>query len=223
MAACHREEPPRKAATIEATSALSQWVIEQMPGGHVSINGDALEITDEGGCTVWFREPLEAPAEISFDVTVVSKSGPTDRVSDLNVFWMARDSREPLNESPFSEAHRRSGKFPEYNSLLTYYVGMGGNNNTTTRFRRYDGSSERPLLPEHDLRDAQYLLSPNASYHLRVVARDQVAEFWRDGNRIFTYTDPQPLKRGWFAFRTVKSHLLIRNFKVQAPPAQAGP
>lgn len=186
-----------------------------MPGGHVSVNDDALEITDEGGCTVWFRQPLNAPVEISFDVTVVSKGGPTDRVSDVNVFWMARDSREPVNEPPFSEAHRRSGKFPEYNSLLTYYVGMGGNNNTTTRFRRYDGSAERPLLPEYDLRDAQYSLTPNATYHIRLVARDGMAEFWRDGKRIFSFTDPQPLTRGWFAFRTVKSHLLIRNFKVQ--------
>ena len=36
-------------------------------------------------------------------------------------------------------ARLRSGTFAEYNDLLTYYVGLGGNRNTTTRFRRYIG------------------------------------------------------------------------------------
>ena len=41
----------------------------------------------------------------------------------------------------------RSGKFEEYNDLLTYYVGLGGNRNTTSRFRRYIGDPIlRPLL-----------------------------------------------------------------------------
>ena len=43
-------------------------------------------------------------------------------------------------------------RFAAYNDLKTYYVGLGGNRNTTTRFRRYIGDPEtRPLLPEHDL------------------------------------------------------------------------
>ncbi|BCU77713.1 DUF6250 domain-containing protein [Luteolibacter sp. LG18] len=208
-----QEEPAKPVTQPEPTTDLSLWAIEQMSGGSVTVHGDALEIIDEGGCTVWYRAPLAAPVEITCDVTVVSKGGPTDRVSDVNVFWMAKDPREPADEPPFSDKHRRSGKFPEYNSLLTYYVGMGGNNNTTTRFRRYDGSAERPLLPEHDLKAP--LLTANTTYHLRLVARDGTAEFWSNGARVFQFKDPAPLQRGWFALRTVKSHLLVRNLRIE--------
>jgi hypothetical protein len=151
--------------------------------------------------------------EISYDVTVVSRGGRFDRVSDLNCFWMASDPKSP-GQMPAG----RSGKFSEYDSLLTYYVGYGGNTNSTTRFRRYDGTAARPLLPEHDLSAKQFLLEPNKTYHIRLVARDGVAEYWRDGEKIFSFRDPAPLTTGWFAFRTVKSHLEIRNFRIKQNP-----
>jgi hypothetical protein len=181
-----------------------------MPGGHVHAQDGALVIEDAAGCTVWFREKLTAPVEISYDVTVVAAGGSHDRVSDVNCFWMARDPK-----SPEALPAGRSGKFSDYDSLLTYYVGCGGNENTTTRFRRYDGTPARPLLPEHDLREKKFLLEPNATYHIRLVARDGTAEFWRDGVKIFSFHDPAPLTSGWFGFRTVKSHLVIRNFRVR--------
>ena len=74
----------------------------------------------------------------------MAEGGPNDQVSDLNVFWMANnvDGQQPVF------AHVRSGKFADYNDLLTYYVGLGGNRNTTTRIRRYIGDPVlRPLLP----------------------------------------------------------------------------
>ena len=46
------------------------------------------------------------------------------------------------------------------------------------------------------------------------MARDGRAEYWRDGELVFAYDDPAPLTRGRFGFRTVNSHLVIRNFKV---------
>ena len=195
------------------TSDLRHWAVEQMPGGTVTVRDDALVIDDVAGCTVWLREKLTAPVIITYEATVVSRGAPNDRVSDLNCFWMARDPRND-DGCPFAPGHGRSGKFADYDSLLTYYVGYGGNTNSTTRFRRYDGTAARPLLPEHDLSDRRFLLEANRSYRIKLVVRDGVAEFWRDGEKIFTYRDPAPLNAGWFAFRTVKSHLEIRHFRV---------
>jgi len=192
------------------TASLEPWSVEQMPGGRVTVRDGTLVIEDKGGCTVWFRRPLTAPVEISYDVTVVARGGPFDRLSDLNCFWMAQDPK-----SPGAPPSGRSGKFSDYDSLLTYYVGYGGNNNSTTRFRRYDGTAARPLLPEHDRSGKKFLLEPNRTYHIRLVARDGVAEYWRDGERIFSFHDPAPLQSGWFAFRTVRSHLEIRNFEIK--------
>lgn len=200
------------APTTEATADLAPWSIEQMPGGSVTVHDGALHIEDAAGATVWLRRKLTAPVEISYDATVVIAGGPHDRLSDLNCFWMAADPKHP-DALPAG----RSGKFADYDSLVTYYVGYGGNSNTTTRFRRYDGTAARPLLPEHDRREKPFLLVPNHTYRIRLVARDGVAEYWRDGELIFSHRDPAPLTSGWFAIRTVQSHLIIRNLRIGIP------
>jgi len=220
VALCLRAESARELARDDFTGDLRQWAVEQMPGGTVKVQDGAMVIEDAGGCCVWFREKLTAPVEITYEITAISAGGPHDRVSDVNCFWMAHDPRLP-SSPPFAAGHARTGKFADYDSLLTYYVGYGGNTNSTTRFRRYDGTVARPLLPEHDLSAKKFLLTPNQTYRIRLVARDGVAEFWRDGEKIFSYRDPAPLASGWFAFRTVSSHLVIRHFLVA--PAAARP
>lgn len=192
------------------TADLAAWSVEQQPGGSVTVRGDTLVIEDAAGCTVWFRQKLSAPVEITYEVTPVSRGGPHDRVSDVNCFWMAGDPA-----APDSLPQGRSGKFEDYDSLRTYYVGMGGWNNTATRFRRYTGDGTKPLLPEHDLSEAKFLLEPNKTYRIKLVARDGVAEFWRDGEKIFSFRDPAPLTSGWFGLRTVKSHLEIRALEIR--------
>ena len=218
LAGCSSPWAARNAAAVGAAddrnfADLRWWAIEQMPGGSVRVHGRALEIEDQAGCTVWWREELSAPVAISFTATMLAGEGPNDRVSDLNCFWQARDSRS--SSAPFANGNARSGKFADYDSLLTYYAGYGGNNNTTTRFRRYDGTPARPLLPEHDLSAPRFLLEPHHPYRIRLVARAGVAEYWRDGELIFSFVDPAPLQSGWFALRTVRSHLLIEDFRVE--------
>lgn len=191
---------------------LGQWVVEQMPGGTVAAADGTLTITDEAGCTVWLRQKLAAPLVIKYDATM----NPAARVSDLNCFWMASDPASPADL--FHPAHKRTGKFSTYDTLVTYYVGYGGNANTTTRFRRYDGTGARPLLPGHDLSDPARLLKPARAYAITItVAADGVTTFARDGEIIFTHRDPAPLTEGWFGFRTVQSKIEIQNFRVLAP------
>jgi hypothetical protein len=209
-----RGKPGRGHALPSLARDLGAWLVEQMPGGTVAAHDHSLVIDDAAGCTMWLREKLAVPVEISYEATVVSAGGAHDRVSDLNCFWMAR---EPGGAAAPFATRVRTGTFSDYDSLLTYYVGCGGNDNTTTRFRRYDGTTARPLLPEHDRREPRFLLEPNRTYHLRVVARDGLAEFYRDGQLFFSFRDPVPLTSGWFAIRTVQSHLVIRKVVVRHP------
>jgi hypothetical protein len=185
---------------------LANWHIEaEQPGRIGAVNG-MLDIDVPAGVTLWFKPRLDGPLSIEFEATAVAEGGPNDQVSDLNVFWMAHnvDGREPV----FTRA--RSGRFEEYNTLLTYYVGLGGNRNTTTRFRRYIGDPvHRPLRPGHDLADTQYMLVPNRRQTIRLVANGDIIEYWRDGTRIFHMEDPEPYIKGWFALRTTHSHLRI--------------
>jgi hypothetical protein len=189
----------------------ANWSAELERGGKVLARDRALEIDVPAGCTVWFKPRLDGPVMIEYQATVIRAGGANDRVSDLNCFWMARDSRSP--EDIF--ATHRSGAFTDYNRLRTYYVGLGGNSNTTTRFRRYIGDEQnRPLLPEHDLRDASDLLRANVSQTIRLVACGPLVQFYRDERKLFELNDAQPYTSGWFALRTTANHMAVRHFRV---------
>ncbi|HEY0946292.1 MAG TPA: DUF6250 domain-containing protein, partial [Opitutaceae bacterium] len=201
----------------EFSGALSRWVVEQMPGGTVTVREGALEIEDAEGCTVWFREKLTAPFVITYETTFLAAGGPHDRVSDMNCFWLAADPGAP-DGCPFAPGHGRSGRFADYDSLRTYYVGYGGNENSTTRFRRYGGDGSKPLLAGHDLSDKKFMLEAHKPYQVRIEAHpDGRVRYLRDGEVVFAWRDPAPLTSGWFGFRTVKSHQRIRNFRVLQP------
>ena len=170
-----------------------------------------LDIDVPAGVTIWFRPEVQGPVAIDYDVTAVSEGGPNDRVSDVNCFWMATDARAASGNVL---DHSRSGAFADYDELRTYYAGIGGNRNTTTRFRRYIGRrDQRPLLPQHDLSAPADLLVPNRRIHIRLIAAGRQVALIRDGKMLFEL-DPEPYARGHFGFRTTFSHLRIERFRV---------
>jgi len=194
------------------TIAPEGWVVEAEQPARVAF-GAVLDIDTPAGLSLWRRAPIAGPVVIAFEAMAVSEGGPNDQVSDLNAFWMATD---PGARDVF--ARHRSGAFADYDDLATYYVGIGGNRNSTTRFRRYVGrAGDRPLLPEHDLRDAANLLVANRWTQIRLIADGGTVAVERDGRRVFTLADPEPYRRGWFALRTTKSHLRIRNLRIGKP------
>lgn len=188
------------------------WVIEQQTTGIVNFEDNKIEIIDANGCTIWYKNQLEGHIKIAYDVTVIDAGGPFDRVSDVNCFWMATD---PKNTNDFFKNSKvRAGKFSNYHALQLYYVGYGGHDNTKTRFRKYDGNIERPLLPEHDLSDKKFLITANKKMHVEIVVNNNLNSYSKDGEVIFKINDPKPYKRGYFGFRTVNNHMIIENFKV---------
>ena len=200
-------------------NGAAQWRQE----GHNSrlefANG-RMTVTNKTGLTLWFRERLTVPVTISYTARVLS----TGRVSDLNCFWMATDPAQPGGEL-FPAGVGRTGEFALYDTLRTYYVGYGGNNNTTTRFRRYDGTGARPLLTQHDLSAPAFILKPDHAYRITLVAgADGRVQFIRDGEVVFDWQDPEPLRSGWFGLRSVDSRIEISDFRVHAggPPGAAG-
>ncbi len=195
--------------------SLENWHIEAEKPGQIRAANGVLDIDVPAGVTLWFKPHLEGPLSIEFEATAVAEGGPNDQVSDLNVFWMANnvDGQQPVF------AHVRSGKFEDYNTLLTYYVGLGGNRNTTTRMRRYVGDPVlRPLRPGDDLAGDPYMLVPNRRQTIRLVANGKLIEYWRDGTRIFSMEDAASYESGWFALRTTYSHLRVANLRIRRLP-----
>ncbi len=191
-----------------------QLKVEFESPGRVEVGGGVLVVDVPAGCTVWYRVPVTAPVRIKYDVTPISAGGPNDRVSDVNCFLLARDSRGPGT----LDAYPRNGQFADYNYLLGYYVGHGGNTNSTTRMRRYHGGPEQgPLLPEHDLREPKFLLTPNRKISIELTFHDNTLTYAVDGEVWLTLRDPQPHLSGWFGWRTVNNHMRIENLRIYGP------
>ncbi len=191
---------------------LAQWRVECEQPGSIRAAHGTLDIDVPRGATMWFRHRLTGPIAVDYTVTPIAAGGPNDRVSDVNCFWMAHDPAVPAQDV---FARPRSGAFEDYDSLQTYYAGIGGNGNTTSRFRRYVGTlGNRPLLPQHDLRDAASLLQPNQPLQLRLLANGSHIALLRGGQPVFVLDDEAPYRSGYFGLRTTQSHLQVRDFRV---------
>lgn len=191
----------------EFDAGLKNWVVEAptSPASKVLVEDGKLVMDVDEGTTVWLDKELSGNLLIEFNRKVIIDGGKNDRLSDLNQFWMASDPRS-------SDLFTRSGVFSQYDSLLLYYVGMGGNYNSTTRFRKYTGDGERVLYGEFT--DKEHLLEPNKEYQIKIVMYNGLTKFFVDGEEYFSYEDPDPLTEGYFGFRTVKSRQEVDDFKV---------
>ena len=201
-----------------AQSGLNQqefkkfWRIESEASDYqVTFHGDTCELTAPKGLTLWRRQPFTTNSIVEYDAKVAD-----DRLSDLNCFWLASD---PQQKDIWKRANWRSGIFTRCYTLQMYYLGYGGNHNTTTRFRRYTGDERgvddvayRPaILKEYT--DKAHLLKSGHWYHIKIESINGRTRFYVDNELIVDYLDPQPLQSGWFGFRTTLSRTFITNFR----------
>ncbi len=199
---------------ILQAQTTNEWEVEtENSDTHLVFQGDSIEIWTSAGLTLWQVLPISVPFIIEYEAMVVVRDS-TDRLSDLNCFWLASDPNE-ANGSVFARMNERKGVFRNASSLQLYYVGFGGNWNTTTRFRRYNGQPQPPLLQEYT--DSIHLLQPNRWYRIQITADGSSTAYFIDGKQLFHYQDQMPLTHGWFGFRTTKSHCLLRDFRVIIP------
>lgn len=184
----------------------SNWLIEKnnKEDNVCSIVNGQLQLNSEGGVTVWYKNELKRNIMIEYDRTIIMDGGKYDRLSDLNQFWMATDPQQKM--------FTRQGGFREYDTLQMYYVGMGGNYNTTTRMRRYDGKGFLQIVGEYT--DSAHLLKPNKKYHIKIKVENGVSSFSVDDKEYFSFKDDKPLTNGWFAIRSTKSRQLIDNVRI---------
>lgn len=191
------------------------WKIEsESPDYKLNFLGDTLEITAPEGITLWRKEKLKAPLTIEYDACVMDE-GNSDRLSDLNCFWMASDPSSPDN---FWRNSKGRGKFLNCYGMQLYYLGYGGNSNSTTRFRRYNGDRRgiedatfRPKIIK-EYTDKQHLLEANKWYHIKITTDGFRTQYFINGERLVDFRDPEPLTSGYFGFRTTKSRTRITNF-----------
>jgi rhamnogalacturonan endolyase len=172
------------------------WKVEiaPQPNSSVYVQNGNLVLDTKGGVTVWLNKKLSGNIRIEYTRKVMVKGSVNDRLSDLNTFWMARDLN---NQDLFT----RDGVLESYDSLQLYYVGMGGNTNKTTRFRKYQGTGERTLLKEYT--DSAHLLKPNYTYKITIEVKGTTVSYAVDGE-----------DEGYFGFRSTKSRQMISDISI---------
>jgi hypothetical protein len=177
------------------------WAVESEAGDAsrtVRTASRALVLDASRGLTVWLRKQLIGHYEISFTRTILGDG----RLSDMNFFW----------EAQLPAGFTQSGKLEDYDKLRLFYAGVGGNTNSTTRFRYYDGSGERKLLQEYTA--PEYLLKANHPYRIRIVVDAQGTRLFVDDRQYFSAPGPQA-GGGYFGLRTTQSRQKIENFSVR--------
>lgn len=207
-----------------ATNVVAQkWTVESEKGtSSVKWHDGMADIVAHGGLTLWCNERMEGNTVIEYDARVVSDDqfrnpDGSVRVSDLNCFWMAE---------------RRGGfgaKFEKNYANTLYYFSLGGNSNTTTRMRRYNGDKRgveqtdfRPAILK-EFTDEHHLLKPNRWYHIKLEQLDGHARCYINGELMADYFDPHPLTNGYFGLRTTTSHVQMRGFSYTCHNTDADP
>ena len=182
---------------------LEKWVAEDESAAmQLSLISDTMELVVPAGLTLWLME-----------------GGEFDRLSDLNCFWAANDPLHP--DHIFARSEWRNGVFKNYNTLNLFYVGYGGNENTTTRFRRYyaeyngvDDARVKPLIAEYT--DPEHLLVPGKWYHIVIRVEKEYTTYSVNGEELFRASLKPGEGDGYFGLRLLQNHVLVTGFEVQS-------
>jgi hypothetical protein len=187
---------------------ISNWnaEFEKPETSSLKIINGKLDVSSSVGATVWFKTKLLGNVIITYDETLIEAGGANDRVSDMNVFWMATDPANPEG------IIKRDGKFSSYDNLNLYYAGVGGHYNKFTRFRKYNSDGEKPVLKEYS--DAAHLLVGNKKYSIKIIVNNGLIHYYLNNELLWELKDKTPYKDGYFGFRTTISHQQLENFKV---------
>lgn len=205
---------------VQAQIALKNWTIEDHSGEvKIIVSGDTLEITAPKGLTLWYNQRLTGDYEISYRVKMLMQGDKYDRLSDLNCFWGANDPEPPGNL--FARSEWRNGIFQHYKTLSLFYVGYGGNHNSTTRFRQYFAKAAdtsdaiaRPVIKEYT--DKSHLLFPNKWYDIQIRVEKGITTYRINGEELFRLTIKNNEGDGHFGLRLLENHTLFTNFQVKS-------
>ncbi len=186
---------------------IQNWMaeFEQPVGSAIKTGEGKLDLSAASGATLWYKNKIAGNVMITYSATVVDAGGKNDRVSDLNTFWMATN---PLSKNIFNQ----NGKFSAYDNLHLYYAGIGGHDNTTTRFRKYAGEKGKDVLREYS--DKEHLLIGNQKYAIKIIVNNGLIQYYINEILFWEYRDASPYSEGYFGFRTTKSHQVFEDFKV---------
>ncbi|MFI3282261.1 MAG: DUF6250 domain-containing protein [Rikenellaceae bacterium] len=197
----------------------TKWVVESQTEDAVTMIGDTMEVVAARGVTLWYDKRFEGDYQISYSAKFVMEGGPHDRLSDLNCFWGAIDPAYPDDFFRQSWVYR-DGDFSTYSPLDLFYVGYGGNRNSTTRFRRYTGAyvssdaqKNREMFNEY--RNPEDILREGEWMNIVITVRGGRTTYSMNGKELVNHPVAEGQDEGYFGIRLVRNHVIFTNFAVK--------
>ena len=115
----------------------------------------------------------------------------------------------------------QGGKYDRLSDLNCFYVGYGGNHNSTTRFRQYFAKAAdtsdaiaRPVIKEYT--DKSHLLFPNKWYDIQIRVEKGITTYRINGEELFRLTIKNNEGDGHFGLRLLENHTLFTDFQVKS-------
>ncbi len=198
----------------------ANWVAEDHSKKMTAVVEDgSMEIVTPKGLTLWYDEPLEGDYQISYSVKFIMEGGEFDRLSDLNCFWAASDPEFP--KDIYERSIWRNGEFEKYNTLNLFYVGYGGNHNSTTRFREYRAEFKdqgrdavKPVLKEYN--NPENRLKPNEWMSVVITVKDGRTSYSMNGVELFSMDIAEGRGDGYFGLRLLQNHTIFKDFSIKS-------
>jgi uncharacterized protein DUF6250 len=202
---------------------MSNWWVEggqsvKVDDGklYVKANPKIFNRAKNGGvCTVWCKRKISGNIQIDFDVCVIDSE---IKANNINIFMFYSD---PTGESLEKSAHtRKLADYPLYHQLNGYIftylndfkhesrLNTDGSSKARFRIRRCPGFK---LINE----TFDYHAKKNRVYHVTISRKGKILTIAVDGKVRLAAKDDNPLKAGYWGFRTFRTDLWFANVTIK--------
>ncbi len=216
LVSCSKE---RVVINEDFSSGFGNWWVEggedvlvKNGGLHMSADGD---VRSNQMCTVWCRTPVKGNVKIEYVATV---EGSEENYNNINFFFMYSDpSGQELVDTV---AQRMDGDYHRYHELNGYIITYLNNPKDGAEMDNPDGTRKARMrmrrCPGFNLvtETFDYNSQQGVEYHFMITVVDGKIDFYVDGKKYLSWTDPQPLHGGLIGLRTYRSQICWDNVKV---------
>ncbi len=120
----------------------------------------------------------------------------------------------------FARSEWRNGVFKNYNTLDLFLRWIRGNDNSTTRFRRYNGKYYGVADDKSETITSRIYGYPaftcsNQWYQISIRVQKGVTTYSVNGEELFRYSITGSEGDGHFGLRLLQNHVLFTDFKVR--------
>ncbi len=198
----------RQSGTVLLQTDFSQenpddWVLEGNGVMRLIPGAMVIEAVDKDA-TIWHKKQLHGDVLIEFEARI----DPPVAAANLNTFVHAVDpAGRPVYEG------NRSGAYAEYHTLNLYIFTFTGDQGRAgapgyARIRKDPGFS---LLAEN----LDFESETGKTYKISILVENGRLRYYINDVKAHDYTDSQPYRQGWMAFRTWNTNLTITSLVVK--------